>query len=288
MEAPSIFAAPPAAASLAPPDVDPAAGVAEEGTRRDGDHGRAGDARGEREYRCHERAVIAMLGSRYRDLDHDSRYELYHEAWASVLSKRADGAQIDDLEGYLVGAAGKLASKRVYGADARRRMTFDPLDGPFAAVADGAQSPEEHVLAADEARRLRMLVEELDTDERALLALRIDEGLEPGEIRERLGMTERQYRRVAESAAHALLAQFSAFDNGSWARRQRSLLSACAAGIASKSQRERAQRLTDEDPFCRAMMSDLHHRPRQRRGALGRSIGTLASGSSIHSEGGSR
>ena len=205
-----------------------------------------------------------MLASRYRELDPDSRYELYHEAWASVLSRRAVGAQIDDLEGYLVGAAGKLASKRVYGADARRRMTFDPLDGPFAALADGAESPEEHALAADEARRLRMLIEELAADERALLTLRIDRGLEPREICERLGMTERQYRRVAESAARALLAQFSAFDDGSWARRQRSLFCACVAGIASERQRERARRLTDEDPFCRALMSDLSHRARRR------------------------
>ncbi|HYI35744.1 MAG TPA: hypothetical protein VEX39_04015 [Thermoleophilaceae bacterium] len=39
----------------------------------------------EQAYREHERSVLAMLSTRYRDLDPDGRRELYHEAWASVL-----------------------------------------------------------------------------------------------------------------------------------------------------------------------------------------------------------
>lgn len=133
----------------------------------------AGDGReasydDERAYRAHEHAVMAMLASRHRHLDPDSRYELYHEAWASVLKRRAEGVEIESLEGYLVCAVDKLAQKRVHGADARRRMTFDPVHGPFAAVADTGESPEEVVLAADEARRVRMLIDELEGAERAL------------------------------------------------------------------------------------------------------------------------
>lgn len=36
-------------------------------------------------YVDHERPVLAMLSTRYRDLDPDGRRELYHEAWASVF-----------------------------------------------------------------------------------------------------------------------------------------------------------------------------------------------------------
>ncbi len=122
----------------------------------------------ERSYLAHERTVMAMLASRHRDLDPDSRYEIYHEAWASVLERRAEGVEIEHLEGYLLCAADRLASKRVHGADARRRITFDPVESPFASVADPAQSPEEAVLAADEARRVRMLIDELEGSERAL------------------------------------------------------------------------------------------------------------------------
>ena len=39
----------------------------------------------EQAYREHERSVLAMLSTRYRDLDPDGRRELYHEAWASVF-----------------------------------------------------------------------------------------------------------------------------------------------------------------------------------------------------------
>ncbi len=180
----------------------------------------------ERSYLAHERTVMAMLASRHRDLDPDSRYEIYHEAWASVLERRAEGVEIEHLEGYLLCAADRLASKRVHGADARRRITFDPVESPFASVADPAQSPEEAVLAADEARRVRMLIDELEGSERALLKLRLDLGLEPAEIRKRLDLTNRQYRRVAERAGKALLAQFVAFDTGAWAQRKRSLLGA--------------------------------------------------------------
>ena len=211
----------------------------------------------ERAYRAHERAVTGMLAARYRDLDPDSRYELYHEAWASVLKRRGDGVEIENLEGYLIGAADKLASKRVYGADARRRVTFDPVDGPYSAVPDAGESPEEVVLAADEARRVRMLIDELDGAERALLKLRLDLGLEPSEIRERLGLTDRQYRRVAERAGKALLDQFRAFDSGAWAKSKRSLLCACVFGVASERQRAKAQELIEHDPCCRAMMSEL-------------------------------
>ena len=113
------------------------------------------------------------------------------------------------------------------------------------------------MLAADEARRVRMLIDELDGAERALLKLRLDLGLEPAEIRERLGLTDRQYRRVAERAGKALLAQFRAFDSGAWARSKRSLLCACVFGVASERQRAKAQELIEHDPCCRAMMSEL-------------------------------
>lgn len=211
----------------------------------------------ERAYRLHEPAVMGMLSARHRDLDHDGRYEIYHEAWAAVLKRRAAGVEIESLECYLVGAADKLASKRVYGADARRRVTFDPMDSPFARVADPGETPAERALANDEARRLRLLIDELGPAEQAILKLRLDLGLEPAEIRSRLGLSERAYRRAVEQAGKALLAQFEAFDSGDWARRKRSLLCACVLGVASERQRERARRLVQEDPCCRAMMSEL-------------------------------
>lgn len=119
-------------------------------------------------YVDHERPVLAMLSTRYRDLDPDGRRELYHEAWASVLVRRRSGAEIENLRGYLLGAADKLASKRVYGADARRRRTFDPAGQYFNSLPDSAELPEERVVAIDEARRVRMLVDELGTSERDL------------------------------------------------------------------------------------------------------------------------
>jgi len=120
-------------------------------------------------YRDYERSVLAMLATRYCDLDPDGRRELYQEAWASVLKRRSDGADIENLRSYLMGAADKLASKRIYGADARRRQTFDPTSEGFVALAGTSEPPDERVLAEDEARRLHMLIDELEEADRALL-----------------------------------------------------------------------------------------------------------------------
>lgn len=211
----------------------------------------------ERAYVECERSILAMLATRHPSLDPDSRRDLYHEAWASVLKRRSEGIAVENLRAYLLGAADKLASKRVYGADARRRQTFDPTSEGFVGLADVAELPEERALAADEARRLHMLVDELEDTERALFKLRLDLGLEPSEIRHRLDLTDRQYRRIAERGGKALLAQFRAFDRGDWARGKRSLLCACVMGIASETQRARAQELVASDPCCRAMMGEL-------------------------------
>jgi hypothetical protein len=165
--------------------------------------------------------------------------------------------EIEDLRGYLVGAASKLAAKRVYGADSRRRITFDPQEGPFVAVADRSSTPEERVLADEEARRVRLMVDELGGVVGAVLKLRLERGLEPREIREHLGLTDRQYRRAAERAAKALTEQFAIFESDAWERRRRSLLSACLLGIATERQEAKARRLVADDPYSRALLGEL-------------------------------
>lgn len=230
-------------------------------------------------YRDHERTVLAMLATRYPDLPADGRRDLYQEAWASVLRRRRDGVHIEHLRSYLLGAADKLASKRVYGADARRRQSFDPTSEGFVALVGSTEPPDDRVLAEDEARRLHLLILELDQAEQALLKLRLDLGLDPHEVRERLGLSDRQYRRLAERAGKALLAQFRAFDRGDWARGKRSLLCACVMGIASEKQRQRAQSLVEGDPYCRAMMNELRELGGSAAAMLPVPVGAVAAGS---------
>ena len=118
----------------------------------------------EQAYRDHERSVLAMLSTRYRDLDPDGRRELYHDAWASVLKRRRDGrSQIESLRAYLLGAADKLAAKRASTAPTPAAATpSTPAPPGFAGLADTGEQPDEIVMAADEARRVRMLIDELD------------------------------------------------------------------------------------------------------------------------------
>ena len=109
------------------------------------------------EYELHRRRVTGVLERRFPRLDPDERLELYHSAWARVLEKRRRGDDdIRNLEAYLVGVADKLALKRLTRADARRRVSVDPLEEAMTGLPDEAASPEEQVLIEQRFREQRL------------------------------------------------------------------------------------------------------------------------------------
>jgi hypothetical protein len=106
------------------------------------------------------------------------------------------------------------------------------------------------------------------------LKLRWDLQLSGSEVRAALGLSMRQYRRLAEEGAAALAERVEELDSGQWSRRTRSLLVACLVevtrdgerrvGIASRRQREEAQRLLESDPHVAALYAEVR---RSVRGA---------------------
>lgn len=206
------------------------------------------------EYSRHRRKALALLARRFPRLDADERLGLYHGVWASVLEKRRRGERIENLEAYLMGGIDKLALKRVGGADARRRVSLDPLGEEMARFPDGLPSPEERVVLMDEVRCAREIVEELDGRERDVIKLRFDLGLEPQEIQARLGLRDRQYRRLMERGARKVVERIAAAEGGGRSRRQRSLFTACLSGMASERQLAEARSLLENDPKARAVV----------------------------------
>src|SRR3954452_14284491 len=128
------------------------------------------------EYSRHRQKATSLLARRFPRLDDDERLEIYHAVWASVLEKRRRGETIENLEAYLMGGVDKLALKRVGRADARRRISLDPLGEEMTRVPDGVPSPEERVVQMDELRCAREIVDELGGREREVIKLRYDLG----------------------------------------------------------------------------------------------------------------
>lgn len=213
----------------------------------------ADEARRDAEYEQHREAVMRMLARRFPRFAADERLEIYHEAWAWVLRKRGRGEQIDDLGAYLSKTASCEAMRIV--ADRRRPEPTDPEN--LVALPDAGQGPGERVLVEDQVRICREVIASLDGHHRDVFKLRYDVQLAPPEICAAMGITPRQYKRFLKQSTAAIQERVLELDDGTWSRRQRSLLAACLHDMASDEQRAEAQRRLAADPHVAALYREL-------------------------------
>ena len=214
-----------------------------------------------------------MLAKRFPRLDADERLSIYHDSWARVYAKRERGEKIVSLRAYLMATAGAEALHLV--SRSKAPTPVGPDDPRLAGLADDAAPLDEQVVTRDQARIARGLLDTLDQRQRNVLKLRWDLQLSGAEVRAALGLSMRQYRRLAEEGAVALAERVEERENGQWSRRTRSLLIACLVevtcdgerrvGIASRRQREEAQRLLESDPHVAALYAEVR---RSVRGAV--------------------
>ena len=226
--------------------------------------GGGGDSPGG-DYERYRGAVLGMLAKRFPRLDEDDRLAIYHDAWTRVYVKRQRGEEIDSLRAYLLATAGAEALNLI--TRGRVPTPLGPDDPRIEGLADGAPPVDEQVATRDQARIARGLLDTLDARQRDVLKLRWDLQLTGAEVRAALGLSERQYRRLAEEGAAALAGRVEELQSGQWSRRTRSLLVACLVevtrdgrrrvGIASPRQREEAQRLLESDPHVAALYAEV-------------------------------
>jgi DNA-directed RNA polymerase specialized sigma24 family protein len=206
-----------------------------------------------------------MLAKRFPRFDDDELLAIYHEAWARALVKRRRGEQIESLRAYLMATAGAEAMHAV--SRSKPPLPVDPDGLLLTRLADERQDVEEQVVVRDQARIARNLLDTLDERQRDVLKLRWDLQMSGPEVRAALGLSARQYQRLAEEGAAAVAERVEQLDSGDWSRRQRSLLTACLVrvtrdgerqvGIATKRQRGEAQRLLDSDPHVAALYREI-------------------------------
>jgi RNA polymerase sigma factor (sigma-70 family) len=226
----------------------------------------------EGEYERHRAATLGLLAKRFPRLDADERLAIYHDAWARVLTKRERGEKIESLRAYLLATAGAEALHVL--SRGKIPTPVGPDDPRLAGLSDDRPPLDEQVVTRDQARIARSLLDTLDERQRDVLKLRWDLQLSGSEVRAALGLSVRQYRRLAEEGAAALAERVEELESGQWSRRTRSLLVACLVevtrdgqrrvGIASRRQREEAQRLLESDPHVAALYAEVR---RSVRGA---------------------
>ena len=247
----------------------------------------AEDAATARDYTELRPAVAAMLRAefpRLRDVD-----ELYQEAWVELLDLERRGELVRNRRALLKTIAWRRAADQVR---RKRAEAVDPSSPTLVGATDDVPPPDEQVAVRLDADGLRLVIEQLDARQAAALKLRFDLHLPAKEIQARLGVSPKRLEKIMTEAYKSVLAEVSAADGeeSAWRRRQRSLLLACEAGIASPPQRARAQRMVERDPACRAMLRELRRtlheiavllpvpvlaRPERHRGLLEVLLGRL-------------
>jgi RNA polymerase sigma-70 factor (ECF subfamily) len=131
--------------------------------------------------------------------------DLLHDTFARIIAAES-WREIDSPAGFAI----RTARNVVY--DALRRQKVVAIEfvadvGAFG-LADDTADPEATLVARDELKRLRAIVEALPTQQRRVFTLRKVYGLPPGEIAERLGLSvstvEKHLVKAVRACADAL------------------------------------------------------------------------------------
>lgn len=208
----------------------------------------------EREFVAHREAVLGMLRVQFSGVgDHE---DLYQEAWAEAIERQARGEVINNFRALLKVIAWRRA------CDLYRKRVPVPTEAAqelLEQVADPEPLPDEVMDSRVDAAVIKRIVAEVGPREAAIVKLRFDLGLTTKEITEVLGISQKRLDKTVTKLYRHVLEELTADASGvkPWTRKQRSLLIACLADIASPAQRARARVLLAEDPSCRAMLAEL-------------------------------
>src|SRR4051794_10392929 len=209
----------------------------------------------ERDYQALRDPILAMLKARFPSVR--EREEIYQEAWAEALEREARGHDLTDPGGLLYTIAWRRARDRLRNHDAEY---VDPACPILKSEVDPADPPDEETRIRLDADLIRQVVDVLDDQHAAVIKLRYDRHLSGKEIAHALGVKPKRLENIVTEAyklVEEVLVPAAGETESEWRRRQRSLLHACEAGIATGRQRRAVQRMIAHDPVCRAMLRQL-------------------------------
>ena len=134
---------------------------------------------------------------------HMTTQDLIHQAYLSILADRNWSKDQVDFPTLVMGAMRSLASNESRKSTHTRpdiifgEIERESLDSTLTATASRIMSPEENIIETEteilQASRLAMLRAKLVSPELQILNMLLDDGLTKCEIRDRLGMNEKQF-----------------------------------------------------------------------------------------------
>lgn len=135
--------------------------------------------------------------------------DLYQAAWVAVITSIRKGVAVRNPKWFLIGTilnTWKMELRR------RSRNPVGSLESAENAKvvereASSEPSPLERQLAAERAVTTVSALESLDPRRRDVLRMRMMLGMKPKDIMQRLGLTERQYRRLLQEGTVELQAK---------------------------------------------------------------------------------
>lgn len=204
------------------------------------------------QYTEHRAEVVTLLRSRFGSALNDSdREDLYHEAWAGAIEFERKGRDTPDLCGLLKTIAWRRGRDKLRN---RSADPTDPLEGALALALDRGPTPDEHAEVQEDVELCRQIIDSLSERQRRLLKLRYEWQFSPSETQQALGLSRKAYEKQLTRALKRVTAAVAEVEDGSWRAQQLELLLSCEAGTATGDERERARRLVNSDPACRAML----------------------------------
>src|SRR4051812_47149751 len=189
--------------------------------------------------------------------------DAYQSAWLSVV--RTD-SEVRDVEDYVYAA---MRSQGLMELRRRRRRPVARLGESVESAGDDewadpvdemAVSPEERAETVVMADWARDLLEELSPRQRSVVVLRWGWGLSRREIGAALGISEKSVKRDLESAGRRLSEIVAELRGGRWCDRRRSVVTAYAFGLLSKTRAARAEAHLRACPGCREFVQELRRR----------------------------
>ncbi len=213
----------------------------------------------EDEYREHAATVDRYLAGTFGTaLAADERETLRQQAFVGLADEIAKGTNVQNIEAMLITCARNAAYSLLRSADRRRRFTFDPQNSPEARQPDPATAPVDvAVIDADEDRRVKMLVDQLDERSRRVLQMRLEFAMEMPEIAAHLGISTSHAYKLLKAAGTGLADSIAANNAGAHSRQQRALLTAYELGTATDQQRDQAERMLAADTHARVLLAEI-------------------------------
>ncbi len=195
------------------------------------------------------RRMVSYLRRRYsKGISREDVEDLVQEALIEVFVRRRRGERIKNPIAYMRAVAWRDARDLLR---ARREIAIDPSDQVLAGVADPSSPPEERLDDRAELARAIEAIEQLESNHRAAYRARFIEELSTKEACRRFSLPSSTYHHRLRRAIETVQARLES------KRFAAKLLAAYVAGIASRAERRRAERLIRNDPRSAALAREF-------------------------------